>query len=115
MPNWSDDEGRCHYSVNGVPCYQSPVDKCPAHGGMARVKRDECEHGSLRRKCQRCADRTELDELRAEVERLREALEVLVAEIEAEHDEYEKRHGERPQMRALQQARAAIAKARGEP
>lgn len=32
MPNWSDDEGRCHFEVKGVPCYQSPVG-CPAHGG----------------------------------------------------------------------------------
>lgn len=30
MPNWSDDEGRCHFEVNGVPCYQSPVG-CPMH------------------------------------------------------------------------------------
>jgi hypothetical protein len=22
-PNWSDDEGRCHFEVDGVPCYQS--------------------------------------------------------------------------------------------
>lgn len=32
MPNWSDDNGNCHFEVNGVPCYESP-DKCPMHGG----------------------------------------------------------------------------------
>jgi hypothetical protein len=32
MPNWNDDNGNCHFEVNGVPCYQSP-DKCPMHGG----------------------------------------------------------------------------------
>ncbi len=32
MPNWSDENGNCHFEVNGVPCYQSP-DKCPMHGG----------------------------------------------------------------------------------
>ncbi len=32
MPNWSDDNGNCHFEVNGIPCYQSP-DKCPMHGG----------------------------------------------------------------------------------
>lgn len=30
MPNWSDDEGRCHFDVNGVPCYQSPTG-CQMH------------------------------------------------------------------------------------
>jgi len=24
MPNWYDDEGNCHFDVNGVPCYESP-------------------------------------------------------------------------------------------
>lgn len=39
MPNWSDDEGRCHFEVNGVPCYQSPVG-CPIHvGAPAKSKR----------------------------------------------------------------------------
>ncbi len=32
MPSWSDENGNCHFEVNGVPCYQSP-DKCPMHGG----------------------------------------------------------------------------------
>lgn len=30
MPNWSDDEGRCHFEVVGVPCYRSGK-KCPMH------------------------------------------------------------------------------------
>jgi site-specific DNA-methyltransferase (adenine-specific) len=34
MPSWSDDEGRCQYVVDGVPCYQS-ADKCPMHGGKS--------------------------------------------------------------------------------
>ena len=39
MPSWYDDEGRCHFEVNGVPCYQSPVG-CPAHGGAtSKAKR----------------------------------------------------------------------------
>ena len=32
MPNWSDENGNCHFEVNEIPCYQSP-DKCPMHGG----------------------------------------------------------------------------------
>ena len=30
MPNWSDDEGRCHYMVGRVPCWQSSIG-CPMH------------------------------------------------------------------------------------
>lgn len=30
MPNWSDDEGRCHFNVDGVPCHQSGTG-CPTH------------------------------------------------------------------------------------
>lgn len=41
MPSWTDDEGRCHYSVNGVPCYRSTTGKCPAHGGMTRVRGED--------------------------------------------------------------------------
>lgn len=37
MPNWSDDEGRCHFDVNGVPCYQSDVG-CPMHRGASLLK-----------------------------------------------------------------------------
>lgn len=37
MPNWSDDEGRCHFDVNGVPCYQSDVG-CPMHRGACLLK-----------------------------------------------------------------------------
>lgn len=93
---------------------------------VARVERLEAERDDLRAQVAAAVER--LDEFsshptladgiqamrlrlldrHAEVARLREALEVLVAEIEAEHDEYEERHGERPQMRALQQARAAL-------
>lgn len=38
MPNWSDDEGNCHFTVNGVPCYQSPVG-CPMHAAKVKATR----------------------------------------------------------------------------
>lgn len=37
MPSWSDDEGRCHYTVEGVPCYRSEAG-CPMHGIETRAK-----------------------------------------------------------------------------
>lgn len=30
MPNWTDDEGRCCFDVDGVPCHQSGTG-CPMH------------------------------------------------------------------------------------
>jgi len=38
MPSWSDDEGRCHFDVDGEPCYLSSKG-CPMHGGTANPKR----------------------------------------------------------------------------
>ncbi len=37
MPNWSDENGNCHFEVNGIPCYESP-DKCPMHGGSTEKR-----------------------------------------------------------------------------
>jgi hypothetical protein len=39
MPNWSDDEGRCHFTVNGVPCHESPVG-CPMHAAKVKKTRE---------------------------------------------------------------------------
>lgn len=30
MPNWTDDDGRCRFDVDGVPCHQSGTG-CPMH------------------------------------------------------------------------------------
>jgi hypothetical protein len=30
MPSWSDENGRCHFSCDDGPCYQSAIG-CPAH------------------------------------------------------------------------------------
>ena len=50
MPNWSDDEGRCHFEVDGVPCYQSDVG-CPMH----RVAEPELKpHRRHTHDCDRC-------------------------------------------------------------
>lgn len=32
MPNWSDNEGNCHFDVDGTPCYLSETG-CPMHPG----------------------------------------------------------------------------------
>jgi len=105
MPNWSDDEGRCHYSVNGVPCYQSPVG-CPMHGSeKPKPKRKSKVKLSAYERCLNALNMTEPDQrvevdaevlarllkqheaLRAEVERLREALRVALNAMNSMGDE----------------------------
>jgi hypothetical protein len=39
MPNWTDDEGRCRYTVDGVPCYESGVGCALHHSGKNPKKR----------------------------------------------------------------------------
>lgn len=65
MPSWSDDEGRCHFDVDGEPCYQS-AKGCPMHAAPASKK--------LKRTY-----------TRAEVEALLAALEQVLVDINDPH------------------------------
>jgi hypothetical protein len=91
-PNWSDDEGRCHFVVDGLPCYESGIG-CPMHRA-----------GVTKRKRESAAD------LRAQRDELAEALRNLA--VWAEWHKQRRgppRMGE-PNTGALEAARAALSK-----
>jgi hypothetical protein len=48
----------------------------------------ECEHGSLRRSCERCADAEEIDELRANRDRAVRLLHLAMAQLRRWNDAY---------------------------
>ena len=74
MPNWSDDDGRCHFEVDGIRCYESPIG-CPAHR-KPHAKRDKSP--------QVMVTRTFWEESKAQVRALRAENEQLVKDANEE-------------------------------
>jgi len=67
MPNWSDDEGRCHFMVGRVPCWQSSIG-CPMHAAKEeKPKRQAKVKLSAYEQCLNALNMTERDQ-RVEVE-----------------------------------------------